>query len=133
MIRRREMEKQITPGLKNTFLVHAIMMIFFALIYLFFPVLWGDLTGCLSNQVPQVYRLWGLTILGYAITSFLAFRETAWEKVKIVAQMERIITALFPVALLLALLFWDLPAIGWMPFVVMSGFAIAFNLFYPKG
>jgi hypothetical protein len=45
--------------------------------------------------------------------------------------MERIISALFPVALLLALLFWDLPAIGWMPLVVMSGFAIAFNVFYP--
>lgn len=127
------MEKQITPGLRKTFLVHAIMMTFFALIHLFFPVLWGDLTGCLSNQVPQVYRLWGLTILGYAITSFLAFMETAWEKVEIVAQMERIITSLFPVALLLALLFWGLPAIGWMPFVVMSGFAVAFNVFYPKG
>ena len=127
------MEKQISPGLKNTFLVHGIMMTFFAVIYLFFPVLWGDLTGCLSSQVPQVYRLWGLTILGYAITSFLALRETTWVAVKIVAQMERIITTLFPVALLLVLLLWDFPAIGWMPLVVMSGFAIAFNVFYPRG
>jgi hypothetical protein len=55
-----------------------------------------------------------------------------WEAVRIVAQMERIITALFPIMLLLALLLWDLPAIGWMPFVVMSGFAVAFNVFYPS-
>lgn len=126
------MERQITPGLKATFLVHSMAMVFFAFTYLFFPVWWGDLTGCLSREVPQVYRLWGLTILGYAITSFLAYQETAWETVRIVAQMERVITPLFPVVLLLALLFWELPAIGWMPFVVMSGFAIAFNVFYPQ-
>jgi len=126
------MDKQIPPRLKHTFLVHAIMMGFFAFIYMVFPVWWGNLTGCLSRQVPQVYRLWGLTILGYAITSLLAFRAKAWDEVRIVTQMERIITALFPIGLLLALLFWDLPAIGWMPFVVMSGFAVAFNVFYPN-
>jgi hypothetical protein len=127
------MHKPITPALRITFLVHALAMAFFAFIYLFLPVPWGDLTGCFSNQLPQVYRLWGLTILGYAITSFLAFRETTWEGVRIVAQMERVITVLFPILLLLALLFWDLPAIGWMPFVVMTGFAVAFNVFYPRG
>lgn len=126
------MEKQITPKLKNTFLVHGIMMTMFASIYLFFPVLYGDLTGCISNQVPQIFRLLGTAILGYAISSFLAFRETAWEKVKIVAQMECFITILFPIVILLALLFWDLPAIGWMSFVVMSGFGVAFNAFYIK-
>jgi hypothetical protein len=127
------MEKQITAGLKYTFLTHGIMMSIFALTYLFIPVLWGDLTGCLSNQVPQVFRLFGTAILGFAISSFLASRETSWDKVKIVAQMECIITILFPIVILLALLFWNLPAIGWMYFVVMSGFAIAFNIFYLKG
>jgi hypothetical protein len=127
------MEKQVTPGLKYTFLVHGIMMTVFAITYLLFPVLWGDLTGCLSNQVPQVFRMFGTAILGYAISSFLAFRETSWDKVKIVAQMECIITALFPVVILLALLFWDLPAIGWVYVVVMTGFGIAFNVFYFKG
>ncbi|MBN1814105.1 MAG: hypothetical protein JXA14_19865, partial [Anaerolineae bacterium] len=93
---------------------------------------YGDLTGCLSNQVPQVYRLWGTVILGYAISSFLAYRATSWEKVEIVTQMECMITILFPIMMLLALLFWDFPAIGWMSFVVMVGFAIAFNWFYFK-
>jgi len=124
------MEKQITAGLRYTFLAHGIMMSIFALTYLFIPVLWGDLTGCLSNQVPQVFRLFGTAILGFAISSFLAFRETSWDKVKIVAQMECIITILFPIVILLGLLLWGLPAIAWMYFVVMSGFAIAFNVFY---
>lgn len=127
------MEKQITLGLKRTFLVHSIMMTMFAFVYLFIPVLWGDLTGCLSNQVPQVFRLFGTAILGFAISSFLAYRETAWDTVKIVAQMECVISILFPIVILLGLFFWDLPEIAWMAFVVMSGFAIAFNIFYLKG
>jgi len=123
------MEKQVTPGLRHTFLAHSVMMAIFALNYLFTPVLWGDLTGCLSNQVPQVFRLFGTAILGYAISSFLAYRESLWERVKIVAQMDCVITALFPVILVLSLLFWDLPSIGWMYVVVMLGFAVAFNYY----
>ena len=126
------MDRQITPGLRGTFLVHSIMMTMFAITYMFFPVLWGDITGCLSNQVPQIFRLFGTAILGYAISSFLAYKATSWESVRIVTQMECIITILFPIVILLALLFWGLPAIGWMSFVVMSGFAIAFNYFYFK-
>jgi hypothetical protein len=126
------MEKRIGVGLGYTFLLHAIAMTVFSVTFLFFPVLYGNLTGCLSNQVPEVYRLWGTVIFGYALSSFLAYRATSLEKVEIVAQMECVITVLFPVVMLLALLFWDFPAIGWMSFIVMVGFAIAFNLFYFK-
>lgn len=124
------MQREFSPALKITFLVHGIMMSVFGLIYLFFPVLWGDLTGCLSNQVPQVFRLFGTAILGYAISSFLAYQEESWDAVKIVALTECVITVLFPIVILLALLFWDLPAIGWMYVVLMSGFAVAFNITY---
>ena len=127
------MEKQITPGLKYTFLVHGIMMTVFGLIYLFIPVLWGDLTGCLSNVVPQSFRALSVALLALAIGSFLAFRETSWDKVKIVAQTQCITNVLWPIVILLGLFFWDLPGIAWMYFVVMSGFAIAFNVFYFKG
>ena len=126
------MEQQISPGLRKTFLVHSIVMLAFALNYIFTPVLWGNITGCLSNQVPQVFRLFGTAILGYAVSSFLAYKGNLWENAKIVAQMNCIITALFPIMLALALLLWNLPAIGWMYFVVMLGFAVAFNYFYFK-
>jgi hypothetical protein len=82
---------------RYTFLIHAIAMTMFSVTFIFFPVQYGDLTGCLSNQVPQVYRLWGTVIFGYAISSFLAYRATSWEKVEIVAQMECVITILFPI------------------------------------
>ena len=126
------MEKQTPPGLKYAFLAYGIAMAIFALTYLFAPVLWGDLTGCLSNQVPQVFRLFGTAILGYAIGSFLAYRESSYEKVRITAQMNCVTTALFLIVIVLALFFWDLPSIGWMYFVVMLGFSVIFNYFYFK-
>jgi hypothetical protein len=126
------MEKQVTGGLRVTFLIHGVMMTIFALIYLFIPVLWGDLTGCLSNQVPQVFRMFGMALLGLAIASLLAFRETSWDKVKIVAQMECILNILFPIVILLGLIFWDLPNIAWLYFVLTIVFAITFNVFHPK-
>ena len=126
------MNKQYTKELKTTFLIHAVMMTIFALVYIFFPILWGDLTGCLSNQVPQVFRMFGTAIFGLAISSTLAYRQQTWEAVKVIAQTEVILNLIFPVMVLLGLLFWDLPNIGWMYFVVMSGFGIAFNLFYYK-
>ena len=126
------MEKQTPPGLKYAFLAYGIAMAIFALTYLFAPVLWGDLTGCLSNQVPQVFRLFGTAILGYAIGSFLAYRESSYEKVRITAQMNCVTTALFLIVIVLALFLWDLPSIGWMYFVVMLGFSVIFNYFYFK-
>jgi hypothetical protein len=126
------MDENISPGLKYTFLVHGVMMAIFALTYLLIPVLWGDLTGCLSNQVPQVFRIFGTSILGLSIASMLAYRENTWRGVKVVAQMERLLNILFPIVILIALLFWDLPKIGWLYFVVTGGFGIAFNVTYPR-
>ena len=39
------MEKQISPGLKTLFLVHAILATIFGLAYLLMPDAWGSLTG----------------------------------------------------------------------------------------
>ena len=127
------MDKQVSTGMRYTFLAHGVMTTIFAMVYLFVPAWWGDLTGCLSNQVPQVFRLFGMAMLGLAIASLLAFREASWDRVKIVTQMERILNILFPIVILLGLFFWDLPGIAWMYFIFTSVFAFAFNVFYPKG
>ncbi|MEN8138619.1 MAG: hypothetical protein ABFR62_09305 [Bacteroidota bacterium] len=126
------MEKQISIGLRNTFIVHGTIMSIIALIFLSAPIQWGSLTGAMSEEVPQIYTILGATILGYAISSFLAIRESSWEKVKIIVQMECIISIIFPFVLLFGILLLGLPQIAWLFFVVMSGFTIAFNFFYFK-
>jgi len=126
------MDRTFSKGLRNTFLIHSIILAITAFAYLFFPVLWGNLTGCLSNQLPQVFRLFGVSLLGLAISSFLSYRATSWEAVKIVAQMECIVSTLFVPVIILGLLFWDLPSIAWMYLVLFTGFAVAFDYFYLK-
>ena len=124
------MEKQISSGLKVTFLVHVIVGAIFGLVMLLVPGMW-NLLG-VTVQEPAMYRLTGAAILGFTTSSWLAYKETAWEKVKIVVQMEIVWTILATLVLLWGLIFAGLPAIEWINAVIMGGFAAAFSFFYSR-
>jgi hypothetical protein len=82
---------------------------------------------------PPIYRLLGAAILGFGTSSWLAYKETAWEKVRIVVQMEIAWTILGTLVVLWGLIFAGLPAFGWVNAVIMAGFAAAFSILYPRG
>jgi len=126
------MEKQISPGLKTLFLVHAIAGTIFGLAYLLMPDVWGSLTG-VPMQEPGWYRAIGAAILGFATSSWLAYKETAWDKVKIVVQMEAIWSILGTLVALWGLLFAGFPTADWLNALVLGGFAVAFTYFYFRG
>jgi uncharacterized protein YjeT (DUF2065 family) len=123
------MEKQISQGLKITFLIHFILAVIFGLIYLIIPQVWGKLINW-SVQEPVMYRLIGAALLGYAASSWLAYKQTAWERVQIVVQMEIVWTILATLVTIFGLIFADLPAFGWVNAVIFCGFAVAFIVFY---
>lgn len=125
------MEGEQTPKLlRLTLLLHCLSLTVFAMIYLLIPVQWGNWTGCLSNQVPQVFRILGTSLLGYAVSSFLAYRESSFDRAKTTVQTACIIHVIFVIVIVLALTLWDLPPIGWMYAVFTGGFAAAFNAQY---
>jgi hypothetical protein len=126
------MEKQISPGLKTLFLVHAIVGIIFGLAYLLMPDAWGSLTG-VPMEDPGWYRAIGAAILGFAASSWLAYREAAWDKVKIVVQMEVVWSILGTLVALWGLLFAGFPTADWLNALVLGGFAAAFSYFYFRG
>lgn len=126
------MERQISPGLKTLFLVHAILGTIFGLVDLLIPEMWGNLVG-LPMKEPGMYRLIGAAVLAFATSSWLAYRETAWDRVKIVVQMEIVWTILGTIILLLGLLFAGAPTADWMNLVILGGFAAAFSYFYFRG
>lgn len=126
------MEKQISSGLKTTFLIHVIVGGIFGLIYLLIPDVWGDLISWPVKDLTSS-RIIGAAVLGFAASSWFAYKEITWEKVKIVVQMEIVWTILATLVLMWGLIFAGLPAFAWLNTVIMAGFAAAFIGFYPRG
>jgi len=120
---------KISQGLRTTFLIHFIVALLFGLGFLFMPVLVGSWYG-LNVQEPETYRLLGAAMLGFAVSSWFAYRATDWESVRIVVVMELVWTILGTLVLLYALLFAGFPALGWLNAVILGAFAIAFGRFY---
>jgi len=124
------MEKQMATGLKTTFLVHFIVALIFGLTLLLLPQAW-TLVGFPVREVV-LYRLVGAAMVGIAASSWLSYKATAWEKVKIVVQMEIVWTVLGALVMLWGLLFAAVPVFGWVNFVILAGFAAAFLVFYAR-
>lgn len=125
------MDKQISSGLKTTFLIHFVVAGIFGLVLLLVPQMWGNLAG-LEIVKTAIYRLVGAALLGFAASSWLAYKETVWERVRIVVQMEIVGSALGALVILWGLAFEGLPPLEWMNVVILAGFAIAFAFFYSR-
>ncbi len=123
------MEKPIVPGLKTTFLVHLIVGLIFGLAYLLIPESLGNLLGWPVKD-PLLERTVGAAILGFTASSWWAYREIAWEKVKIVVQMEIVWATLGALVALWGELFAGAPVAGWLNFIILGAFAVAFAYFY---
>jgi hypothetical protein len=126
------MEKNTPSGLKGLFLVHMIVGIVFGLIFLLIPEIWGNLIGWPAKE-PVIYRLFAAAIWGLTASSWFAYKETAWEKVKIVVQTEIVWLSLGALVALWGLFFAGAPAFGgWLYFVILAGLAAAFSFFYSR-
>ena len=125
------MDKQISTGLKNTFLIHFILGVLFGLVYLLIPEMWSDLINW-SIPDPAPYRLLGAAVLGFGISSWLAYKDGVWAHVKIIVQAEIVWTALATLVMLWAMIFAGLPPFGWVNTAIFAGFAVAFSLFYAR-
>jgi len=125
------MEKQIPYGLKITFLVHVIVGGIFGLVFLLIPEVFGGMMGAPIKD-PPTFRLLGAALIAFAASSWFAYRETVWERVKIVVQIEIVWTILGVLATLYGLVFEGLPAGDWMNVLILGAFGVAFVFFYSR-
>jgi len=125
------MDKQVSPGLKTTFLIHAIVATLFGLAYLFIPKKFGSLVNWPVTE-PEAYRILGAAIFGFAASSWLAYSASAWEQVKIVVQMEIVWTILGTLVLLYGIFFAGLPGFAWVTAIILAVFAVLFIVFYSR-
>ena len=116
-------EKQIPYGLKITFLVHFIVGIIFGLGQLLIPeVMMGMIGFPIQEPTISIFRMVGAAVLGFTTSSWFAYKETLWDRVKIVVQAEIVWTILATLTMLWAVIFVGLPTALWMNVIIMSAF-----------
>jgi hypothetical protein len=123
------MGNKIPAGLKNLFLIHFIVALVFGLGYLFVPQTTLGIVG-IQTQEAEIYRLLGAAMLGLGYGSWLAYRETAFERVRIVVGIEVVWAGLGTLVMLYALLLAGLPAGGWLNAIILAAFAVGFGYYY---
>ena len=124
------MDKAISSGLRTTFLVHAIIGILFGLAYMLVPEMVG---GIMQMEMSDpTYRILGAALFAIGVSSWLGYRASLWGEVKITVQFEIVWTVLGAAVTAWALLTGGFPATGWLNFVALAVFAIAFGYFYTR-
>lgn len=123
--------KRIPQGLKNTFLVHGILSLIFGATLFIAPKAFGQITGWPINS-PTIYQLLGVFLLAFSASSLLSYKENLLEKVKIVLQMEIVLTVLGALVMLLGIILTQVPLIAWLYLIIFIAFAVAFIYFYRK-
>jgi len=124
-------ERQISKGLKYTFLVHGILGLKVGLGDLLFPTMLESFYGAPVLD-PGLYRVVGVAILAFTASSLLAYRETAWDRVKIVVQMEIVWTILAAVVIVALVFLEGRPVMELGNALVLGGFAVAFCYYYVR-
>ena len=81
------MKENVSKLLKLTFLIHFFVSVIFGLLFTVLVELYVGVIGW-PYLDPVTGRVLGAVFLGLAAASLLSWRETKWESVKIVVQME---------------------------------------------
>ncbi|MGD2039341.1 MAG: hypothetical protein PVH11_00855 [Anaerolineae bacterium] len=124
-------DQDITSGLRILFLFHAIIAGLVGLQHLVAPRVWTDLAGMVITETVT-WRLIGAALVGFAVSSWLAYRETAWARVRIIVIMEIVWSVLGALVILWGILFEGLPSLEWLNVVLLAGFAAAFSIVLSK-
>ncbi len=81
------MKEEISKLLKLTFLFHFFVVVIFGLSFTFIVEIYAGFVAW-PYLDPITGRVLGAVFLGFAAAMLLAWRETEWESVKIIVQME---------------------------------------------
>ncbi len=140
------MATEISKGLKWTFFIHFVVTLLFGVVFTMLVTMLDQVFDLVNYLKiigwpyfdPVISNLLGFAFFALALSSFIAWKETKWEKVKIIVLME--------IAWFMGgtyVMFWslysgmmaipgvpELPPMGWIYLIMFSTFLIAFIVFY---
>jgi tetrahydromethanopterin S-methyltransferase subunit D len=141
------MDRNISAGLRTTFLVHTVITLVFGAALWLVPGRFLTLVGWVQESFiidgteitapgtlfvdGVITRLLGSVLLALAFSSFQSWRTQEWVKVALVVQLEAVFCILSVIAGLVVVLFLretPLPPFGWIMLVLLAAFGAAWVL-----
>jgi len=119
------MNGQTSKGLRIVILVYAIYSMVYGLVHVVSPQLVGAVD-------PAIERVLGAAVLAFALGAFLAYREKAWEKARLVVLMQFIWMLLYTVTMAWGLLAGTIIPAAWPPTIIGAIFAALLGIFYKR-
>ena len=122
------MANEISKGLKYILLIHFVLGIIIGVIFLFFPESYCALFGIVITD-HGVYRLVGAASIALGFSSYLAYKNSHWDTVKLFIQMDLI----WLIGANIGMLWWlftGIPSLSWTIEVMFIFFTVAFLYFY---
>ena len=125
------MVNEIKPNYKYIFLGHFIIAIIMGVPLLLFPIWFAEIVNWPSEEL-YFTRLTGALMVGLGVASILAFRETEWERVKIVVQAEIVWLILGVGVNIYGLIVVTQVFMAWVTTILVIGMLGAFGWMYLK-
>ena len=123
------MKEEISKLLKLTFLFHFFVVVIFGLIFTFIVEIYAGFVDW-PYLDPITGRVLGAVFLGFAAASLLAWRETKWESVKIIVQMEIVWLTIGLIVHFWAIFTESFILMIWVQAGIAIFFLVAFTWFY---
>jgi hypothetical protein len=121
----------MSRGLRNTFLAHFVVSLIFGLSLYFMPKTYESITNW-DPIDPAFAHTMGAALLGLAVSSYLGFRASTWDQVRIIVMQEIVFTILGALAGLYLVFTVGAPAMIWMNILIFAVFAGLWVYFYLK-
>ena len=120
-----ELEQRVPRGLKVAFLLNFVIAGVVGLQHLLAPRWWTDLAGT-AVEDTGLWRLIGAAVLGYAVGSLLAWRQEAWQRVRVVVAMQSVWSLLGAAVIVWAIVYENLPPLEWLNVAILGAFGLTF-------
>ena len=121
----------MSKGLRYTFLAHFVVALIFGLVLFLVPKTYESLTNW-DPIDPAFAHTMGAALLSLAVSSYMGFRASTWDQVRIVVAQEAVFTLLGAIAGLYLVFTVGAPAMIWLHIVIFAVFAGLWIYYYVK-
>lgn len=124
-------DQRIPSGLKTIFLIHFIITGILGVQHVLVPRWWTDLAG-MEISITVTWRVIGAAVIGFAVSSWLAYKAEFWEQVRIIVIMEIVWSVIAAMVITWGILNEGAPPLEWLNVTLLICFSFLFTFYFLK-